>query len=357
MKKLLVRTRKFPTITETFIANQINTLSDLGVEITISCEDEDKEIKQHQIIKEIYKKAEVFTGPLKQFNLDSFDALHIHYGPTFMRSQKELNTKTPIIVSFHGYDASRTIQTERAKYYQSMFEKIKWATVPSEEMKNRLTLYGYPSEKIRILRYGLDLNKFKPQGEKYEKLTFLTIARFTEKKGIQDSLEAFQLLRGRENLQYNVIGTGHLALELKFKIKHFALKNENRINFLGELTQEEVLKEIQKSHVFVLTSKTASSGDMEGLPVSLIEASACELPCVSTKHAGIEELLKNEFSAFLAPEGDIKKIALFMFTLSDNKQLREEFGRNARIRTKALFNKEKTIKDLYRLLFDEEYQQ
>ena len=59
----------------------------------------------------------------------------------------------------------------------------------------------------------------------------------------------------------------------------------------GIVSHEEVALLMQESRVFVQHSLVPSSGDTEGTPVAILEAGAAGLPVVSTKHAGISEVV------------------------------------------------------------------
>jgi colanic acid/amylovoran biosynthesis glycosyltransferase len=67
----------------------------------------------------------------------------------------------------------------------------------------------------------------------------------------------------------------------------------------------------------VLSSRTAADGDREGTPTVLVEAQALGLPCVSTVHAGIPEVIPRENHWLLAPEGDRPAIAARIRALLD----------------------------------------
>jgi colanic acid/amylovoran biosynthesis glycosyltransferase len=63
-----------------------------------------------------------------------------------------------------------------------------------------------------------------------------------------------------------------------------------------------VRRYLSDADVFVLPSVTAQNGDMEGVPVVLMEAMATGVSVVSTVHSGIPELIQNEETGLLVPE-------------------------------------------------------
>lgn len=76
------------------------------------------------------------------------------------------------------------------------------------------------------------------------------------------------------------------------------LQLEDAVSFLGAVASETVQKEMRSADVFVLHSVTAANGDKEGIPVSLMEASATGLPLLSTRHSGISEVVLDGVTGF-----------------------------------------------------------
>ena len=198
--------------------------------------------------------------------------------------------------------------------------------------------------KIVVHRYGVDLKRFAPSSPKLDNKIpiLLTVARLVEKKGIEYSLRAFASIRNGCKAEYRIIGEGPLRTTLE-QLSH-KLGCANRVHFLGPKTKEDVIREMGKADIFVLASLTASDGDTEGLPVSLIEAHAMELPVLSTLHSGIPELVMDGETGYLVPEKDVARLAERMQALIQSRELRETFSQKARARVESDFNIE-TLND------------
>ncbi len=82
-----------------------------------------------------------------------------------------------------------------------------------------------------------------------------------------------------------------------------------RVQFLGSQPHKVVKNWLARAHVFVLPSVTAQNGDVEGIPVALMEAMAAGLTVVSTRHSGIPELIEHGVGGFLSPERDVEALA------------------------------------------------
>lgn len=87
---------------------------------------------------------------------------------------------------------------------------------------------------------------------------------------------------------------------------------------------KDILTELKKSSLFVLSSKA------EGLPMSLIEAQSCGLPCISTDCApGIREIVEEYKNGLLAPVGDVHVIARHINRLATQPELFVQYSENA----------------------------
>ena len=77
-------------------------------------------------------------------------------------------------------------------------------------------------------------------------------------------------------------------------------------------------------------SVVAADGDQEGLPLTLLEASASGLPIVGTRHSGIPEAVMDGKTGFLVDERDAQGLAAALQRLCDDRDYRVEAGQNAR---------------------------
>ena len=98
---------------------------------------------------------------------------------------------------------------------------------------------------------------------------------------------------------------------------------------------------LDEADVFLLPSVTGADGDMEGIPVALMEAMAVGIPVVSTIHSGIPELIKSDHSGWLVPENNAMALADRLAAFSDiDQQALEPVLHNARQKVEADFNQQ-----------------
>lgn len=94
----------------------------------------------------------------------------------------------------------------------------------------------------------------------------------------------------------------------------------------------------------------AESGDREGTPVAILEASASGLPVVATRHAGIPEVVVDEATGLLVDEGDERGMSARMLRLADDAQLAATLGAAARRRIAARYTMARSISRLQAIL-------
>jgi glycosyltransferase involved in cell wall biosynthesis len=109
----------------------------------------------------------------------------------------------------------------------------------------------------------------------------------------------------------------------------------------GPRPQDEVARMMAEATLFVLPSIIASDGQMEGIPVALMEAMASGRAVVSTAISGIPELVEHGTNGLLVQPGDAEALANAMKTLLEDPQRAREMGARGREKVRAEF----TIQD------------
>ena len=118
-----------------------------------------------------------------------YDIVHCHFGPCgkFGALLKELEaTRGKIITAFHGFDMSKYIKTNGEEVYAKLFREGDLFLPISEFWERKLIELGCSKEKIVVHRMGIDVTKFEfaPRSPKRkEKVKVITIGRLVEKKG------------------------------------------------------------------------------------------------------------------------------------------------------------------------------
>lgn len=256
------------------------------------------------------------------------DVIHAHFGPNGKNLQPLRSAgilENEIITSFYGRDASETLQND-PNAFKELFDSQGKITVLSEDMKQKLTSKGCPEIKIEKVPLCIDTDKFELENTQNEIPKILTVARFTEKKGLKYAVEALSEID--EEFEYHMVGDGELREKIEKQVEQHSL--EDKVVFHGWMTNEEVKEKMQESDIFLLPSIIASDGDQEGTPTVLLEAQATGLPVVSTYHAGIPEIVEDGKTGLLSEEKDVESLSENLMKLIENLELRREFGKAGR---------------------------
>jgi len=285
----------------------------------------------------------------------TYDLIHAHFGPVgnSFRFTRKL-WRAPFIVSFHGYDVSVTPKKSGAGVYRKLFAEADAVTANSDFMGAKLRELGCPAEKIHKLFYGIDVSSFSAserQPNANEPVRVLTVGRLTEKKGIEFAIRAMAAVRQTcPDTVLDIVGEGPLRLRLRELIAE--LGQSDAVFLHGSKNSNAIREMLGRAQIFMLPSVTAADGDREGTPVSLLEAQAAGLPVISTRHAGIPEIVLDGESGFLVPERDATALAERLSFLIQHPETRSAMGRKGRTSVEAHFSFSKCNEQLLQIYLE-----
>ncbi|MDC1198856.1 glycosyltransferase family 4 protein [bacterium] len=188
---------------------------------------------------------------------------------------------------------------------------------------------GEPDKILRIYN-GIDLDRFTPgDGARSKRFNILCVARFVEKKGLDVLIDACaELKRAGIDFRCMIVGKGMMRQKLVDQIAANDLKAE--VKLLGVHTQEQIISRHRAADLFVLPCVVGEDGDRDGLPVSIVEALACGVPVVSTPVSGIPEAVLDGVNGLIVPEGDRAALAQAMRRMIEEPELRDRLAAAAR---------------------------
>ncbi|MGY6649908.1 glycosyltransferase family 4 protein [Wenyingzhuangia sp. IMCC45574] len=364
MRICITRTKK-TSYSETFIKDQIDGFSKFSEVFTVHTSrfperSEDGKLLSpyffwimHKVIKGIVGRNNFFSnyGMKKFLDENKIDVVLCNYGTTgshMVPVCKALNI--PLVVIFHGHDATeKKILKKYLSKYRTLFNYNTRLIAVSQEIKRKLVSYGAESSKIEVIPCGVDITRFKPDESITRKNQFLSVGRFAVKKGPLYTIKAFkEVVKKYPEARLIMAGSkGGLYPECVKLVE--ALGIEKNINFTGVLKPTEVSELMKSSIAFVQHSITAPNGDMEGTPVSIMEASASCLPIISTKHGGINDVVVHGVTGFLVDEKDVEGMSNYMLRLYEDRKEAEELGEKARIHIKENYLQSKQIEKINNL--------
>ena len=277
-----------------------------------------------------------FTNLLKQY-----DIIHFHE-EDFSFPLFSLLVSKPKILHFHGlhvgfykrYHLSRIALKHLADLYISI----------SRQMELDLAELGVPRSRIGYLPNAVNVNLFRPKGEKEDNL-ILYIGRITFNKGVHVLLES--LCSVTKSVHLVIIGPmdcspmhHHHILKL---IERENQKGKHRITYLGGLPHEEVIDWYQKAAIFILPSF------MEAFPVVLLEALSCETPVIATPVGGVPEVVRDSENGILVPANNPQKLAEAIEHLLNNREVRIRLGMKGREWVMKNFSSDVFLKKLCKI--------
>lgn len=282
---------------------------------------------------------------------NKFDIVLVEYGMTglaIMNACERANI--PFVVHFHGYDAYSHKSLERySDRYRLMFNKAAAIIAVSKDMVEQLVRLGAVREKVSYIPSGANVNLFAEAMPEKSSPIFVSVGRFVEKKAPYLTLLAFKKVHDQYSQAKLVFaGDGPLLDICKEMSRAFHL--EASVTFLGAVKHAEVAEIMLMARAFVLHCITPDSGNREGTPNVIMEASASALPVVSTRHAGIKDVVVHEETGFLAEERDIDGMASHMMTLLERPDLAATLGRAGRKRISENFTIEQSVERVTQLI-------
>jgi len=160
-------------------------------------------------------------------------------------------------------------------------------------------------------------------------LQLLCVARLCEKKGLDTLVDAAAVLRDRGvSFVLRIFGGGPLLEDLAAQVVRLDLVD--RVMLRGSITQEDVAREMEACHAFVMPCRRDRVGDMDGIPTVFMEAMASGRPVVSCAVSGVPELVRDGETGLLVPSNDPVALADAIEHLAADDELRVRLGRAAR---------------------------
>lgn len=304
----------------------------------------------------IFKYIDTFNDQEKalinSFQKHEIDIVFAEFGPvgaTMTKICKHL--QLPLIVNFHGADAfEETILKKNKESYEEMFKYASKVIAVSKLMYDKLLKLGCPNEKLEYITYGPE-DIFLDIQPTFKENSFLAVGRFVDKKAPYYTILALkEVIEKYPDAKLYMAGDGYL-FNTCFNIAKYLHLDKNII-FLGVVNHEELLPYYGKVKAFVQHSITALNGDTEGTPVGILEASAAGIPVVSTRHAGIPDIIIDGETGLLAYEHDIEGMAQNMIYILDNIEKTIDMGKSGKKHIMNNFSMEIQMKSLNKIISD-----
>jgi len=384
---------RFPSFTQTFCVREIEGLRKLGVEPRLfsirSIDDEPspgpgedlkrdvtylphdivrdavggsgdsafrKAKRQYLILKERPQKQTdfrrvyeaIWLGPI----LKAADVTHVHthFAGIGARTAFHLKRLFGITYSFtaHANDIFRH-EARLPVQLKDLLREAKFVVTVSD-FSRRLLAERFPDREkdIHLVYNGIAPERFVERLSPRQPAVVASVGRYIEKKGFDDLVRACELASDRD-FHCEIIGYGPLEEPLSRQISELGLTS--RVELTGAKPEEEVEQALRTASVFALPCVKASDGGMDNLPTVIMEAMAVGLPVVSTRIAGVPEMVEQGVTGYLVDEKSPKPLADAICRLLDDPALAAKMGGAGREYARSRFSLDVTtarLRDLFR---------
>lgn len=208
--------------------------------------------------------------------------------------------KVPLLITEHSSSINKININENIKRRAEKAYKNADCLITVSSLLSEMIQYHFNIKSV-VVHNIVDVNNFKYiETKKRDLFTFVSVGGLIQRKGFDILINAFSRANFKVNVELKIIGNGPEYNSLQKQINSLGLSDQ--VKLLGFLNRNEISNIMQKSEVFVLSSRVETFG------VVYIEAMAAGLPVIATKCGGPEDFV-NEGNGLLVPVDDVDSLA------------------------------------------------
>ena len=237
-----------------------------------------------------------------------------HPHPTFVKQllMEEMNICPKASISLSKEYEFSLSEIELKKLSKEIW-LVDYIICASSITKQSLLAEGIADKKIKVIPYGVDLEKFKylqrPEPDPLFRVIF--IGSLNQRKGIVYLLDALNSLK---NIELLIVGRGIFDETL--------LSDYNfKISLYHDVSHEKLLSLLQQSHCFVLPSI------IEGFGQVILEAMATGIPVIASMNTAAADIITHTKDGFIVPIRDSSSISDHISLLQANSDLARKIGK------------------------------
>lgn len=246
----------------------------------------------------------------------------------------------PLVISLHGSDVFVAEQLAPARLLaRRIFAIAGFITACSSDLAARAVRLGAPVDRIEVVPYGVDIARFAPDpaarlgrrgalGVAADTPLVFTAGRLVRKKGFEYLIDAVRSIDSHPQPIVAIAGSGDLRRELEERAQRGGVAS--RVRFLGNLPQHEIAAWFAAADVAVVPSVRDESGNVDGLPNTVLEALATATPLVATTAGGIGSVVEDGTTGLLVPERDPAALARAIEAVLRDRVLKQRLGEEGR---------------------------
>src|SRR5215472_7822242 len=274
------------------------------------------------------------------FARNDADHVHVHFANRAAHTALFLKqiSGIPFSITAHGQDFMKDLGSD--DLLREICAAAEFVAAETDYSRDLLRQRCPASaSKIHRVYNGIDLERFsmprcdtaRPAVAPSHVPQIVSVGRLVVFKGFEDLIDACAELRRRgADFTCEIIGDGPLREMLQAKTEQLGLSSQVRL--LGSLSQNAVLEKLQAADLFALASTTDAQRATDIFPTVILEAMASARPVVSTRLAGIPELVLDGDTGILVSPGDGGALTEALQRLVYDGELRVRYGRAGRAR-------------------------
>lgn len=257
--------------------------------------------------------------------------LHAHFANSGCTVAMLASQMADVPFSFTMHGPTEFFDVEKFSLRKKL-SKARFVCCISHFCRSQLMLFSDKSdwEKFHIIHCAVDPDDFSASPSRDEN-NLLFVGRMSGVKGVPLLLEAVaRVAADIPDLSVTLVGDGEERPELEAQARSLGVAD--RVLFAGYQSQAEVSGHMANAGVFVLPSFA------EGLPVVLMEALASQTPVVTTRIAGVSELVIDGKTGVLIAPGDVDGLADALREIFGDQKARKSMGKAGRAKVSSDFN-------------------
>jgi glycosyltransferase involved in cell wall biosynthesis len=275
--------------------------------------------------------------------------IHVHFVSRSLSLGLMLGLLTglPVSCTAHAFD----IFTRSRGSLRPRLSKCRFIVAISEYNVEHLrrTCGDAVANLCHIVHCGIDLKLFKAGSRQPQAGLIVSVAKLVPKKGFDLAIAACAKLQEMNvDFVFQIVGDGPERQDLEQQIERLGLRD--RVMLLGSRPNDQLLPLLSRACVFLMPCVQVPSGDMDGIPVAMMEAMACGVPVVSRRISGIPELIRNGVDGLLVENKQPGEIAEAVATLLLDSAKMQLLGRAAREQVELNFDIVNTSAELRELI-------
>jgi glycosyltransferase involved in cell wall biosynthesis len=277
------------------------------------------------------------------------DRVHAHWAtyPALVAWAVRRLSGIPYSMTAHAHDIFLPNPLLAAKVAESEF-----TVTISEYNRRRLAEICGPAAaaKVHVIHCGVPLAEYPARREPPSgPPKIVSVGRLVDYKGFPTLLRAVAALRSRGiEVLCDIVGDGPLEGRVRAAVRELGL--DGAVRLLGPRTQDEVRGILLGAGACVLACERGRDGQMDGIPVVLMEAMALGVPAVATRLSGIPEIIEDGTTGLLAEPGDAASLAAAVERVLKEPALAARLGAAGRRKVEESFDLGRSAEALHRLL-------